>query len=63
MIQRRRHGKSRGPKPKRSNRPKSYKIVCASCGKEVVGQIPPPEGKKLLCLECFSKIEISKEGR
>jgi hypothetical protein len=33
------------------------------CGKEVVGQTPPPEGKKLLCLECFSKIEISKEGR
>jgi CxxC-x17-CxxC domain-containing protein len=37
--------------------------LCASCGKEVVDPIPPPEGKKLLCLECFSKIEISKEGR
>jgi len=63
MVQRRRHGRMRGSKPKRSNRPKSYKIVCASCGKEVVSQVAPPEGKKLLCLECFSKIEISKEGR
>jgi hypothetical protein len=53
----------RGSKPKRSNRPKSYKIVCAGCGKEVVVQVPPPEGKKLLFMECFSKIEISKEER
>ena len=63
MVQRRRHGRMRGSQPKRSNRPKSYKIVCAGCGKEVVVQVPPPEGKKLLCMECFSKIEISKEER
>ena len=63
MVQRRRHGRMRGSKTKRSNRSKSYKIVCASRGKEVVSQVAPPEGKKLLCLECFSKIEISKEGR
>jgi CxxC-x17-CxxC domain-containing protein len=55
MVQRRKHGRVRGPKPRRSSRPKSYKIVCASCGKEVVGQVAPPEGKKLLCLECFKK--------
>ena len=53
----------RGSRPKHSSRLKSYKIVFANCGKEVVGQVAPPEGKKLLCLECFSKIEISKEGR
>ena len=51
----------RGSKPKRSNRPKSYKIVCASCGKEAVTQVFPPDDKKLPCMECFSKIEISKE--
>jgi CxxC-x17-CxxC domain-containing protein len=45
----------RGPKPSRSSRLKSYKIVCAGCGKEVVVQVPPPEGKKLLCMECFKK--------
>jgi len=48
----------RGLRPKRSNRPKSYKILCASCGKEVVSQVAPPEGKKLLCLECFSNKNI-----
>ena len=34
MVQRRRHGRIRGPKPSRSNRPKSYRIVCAACGQE-----------------------------
>jgi formylmethanofuran dehydrogenase subunit E len=45
----------RGSRPKHSTRPKSYRIVCAGCGKEVVGQVAPPEGKKLLCLDCFKK--------
>ena len=48
MAQRGRHGRMRGSKPKHSNRPKSYRIVCASCGKEVVGQVAPPEGKVVM---------------
>ena len=63
MVQRRRHGRARGPKPRRSSRPKSYRIVCAGCGKEVVVQVPPAGDKKLLCMECFSGKEISKEER
>jgi len=55
MVQRRRHGKMRGSKPKRSSHPKSYKIVCAGCGKEVIVQVPPPAEKKLLCMDCFKK--------
>gem|GEM_PF-2022900 len=39
----------------RSPRPKFYKIICASCGKEVVVQVPPPPDKKLLCMDCFKK--------
>jgi len=54
-MQRRRHGKMRGPRTSRPSRPKSYKINCAGCGKEVVVQVPPPEGKKLLCMDCFKK--------
>jgi len=63
MVQRRRHGRVRGPKPRRSSRPKSYKVVCSGYGKEVVTPVPPPDDKKLLCMECFSKIEISKEEK
>jgi CxxC-x17-CxxC domain-containing protein len=55
MVQRRRQGRARGPKPRRSSHPKSYRIVCAGCGKEVVVQVPPPGDKKLLCMECFKK--------
>ncbi len=51
----RRHGRTHGPKPTRSSRPKSYRIVCAGCGKEVVVQVLPPDDKKLLCMECFKK--------
>ena len=40
MVQRRRHGRIRAPKPSRSGRFKSYKIVCAGCGKEIVVQVP-----------------------
>jgi CxxC-x17-CxxC domain-containing protein len=63
MMQRRRHGKARGPRPSYLRRPKSYKVICSGCGKEVVTQVPPPNDKKLLCMECFSRIEISKEER
>jgi len=55
VQQRRRRGKIRGPGPGRSKHPKTYKIVCAACGKEVVVQIPPLADKKLLCIECFKK--------
>jgi CxxC-x17-CxxC domain-containing protein len=54
-MQRRRHGRIRGSKSHRPNRPKFYKTVCSSCGKEVILQVPPLEGKKLMCLECFKK--------
>jgi hypothetical protein len=49
MVQRRRQGRIHGPKPSRSTRPKSYKIACGECGKEVVDQVPPPGDEKLLC--------------
>jgi CxxC-x17-CxxC domain-containing protein len=54
-MQRRRHGRIRGSRSHRPNRPKFYKTVCSSCGKEVILQVPPLEGKKLMCLECFKK--------
>jgi len=55
MVERGRRGRARGTKPRRSSHPKSYRIVCAGCGKEVVVQVPPPPDKKLLCMECFKK--------
>jgi CxxC-x17-CxxC domain-containing protein len=55
MMQRRRHGRSSGPRTGRPPRPKSYRLVCAGCGKAVVVQVAPPEGKALLCMECFRK--------
>ena len=55
MMQRRRHGRSPGPRSGRPARPKSYRVVCAGCGKTVVVQVAPPEGKDLLCMECFKK--------
>ena len=61
MLQRRRHGKPRSSKPRHLRRPQSFKVVCSGCGKEVVTQVFPPDDKKLLCMECFSKIEKSKE--
>jgi len=53
----------RGSRPKHSSRPKSYKIVCANCGKEVVGQVAPPEGKKLLCLEVLQQDRDIQGGK
>jgi len=61
MLQRRRHGRSHAPKSKHFRHPKSYKVVCSGCGKEVITPVLPPDDKKLLCMECFSKSGISKE--
>jgi len=57
MVQNKRHGggRSRNSRPRYTSRPRSYKIVCSGCGKEVVVQVPPPDDKKLLCMECFKK--------
>ena len=44
-----------GPEAPPFGRPKSYKIICSGCGKEVVVQVPPPDDKKRLCMECFKK--------
>jgi CxxC-x17-CxxC domain-containing protein len=63
MVQRRRRGNYRGPKPSRLKRARSYKVLCSGCGKEVVTPVPPPNDKKLLCMECFNKTEISMEER
>jgi len=61
MLQRRRHGRSHASKPSHFRRPKSYKVICSGCGKEVITSVLPPEDKKLLCMECFIKSGISKE--
>jgi CxxC-x17-CxxC domain-containing protein len=58
MVQRRRHGRLRASRPNHSRRPNSYKVVCSGCGKEAMVQVPPPDDKKLLCIECFSKRDI-----
>ena len=52
MVQRRRHGRSRAPKSNHFSHPKSYKVVCAGCGKEATIPVLPPadmavEGPKL----------------
>jgi hypothetical protein len=36
-------------------------VLCLGCGKEIVTPVPPPDYKKLLCMECFNRIEVSKE--
>jgi CxxC-x17-CxxC domain-containing protein len=61
MVQRRKHGRFHAPKSKHFKHPKSYKVVCSGCGKEVITPVLPPDDKKLLCMECFSSTEISKE--
>ena len=61
MAQGRRHGRSHVPRPSHFRHPKTYKVKCSGCGKEVVTPVPPPDDKKLLCMECFNSREISKE--
>ncbi|OGP95565.1 MAG: hypothetical protein A2157_16550 [Deltaproteobacteria bacterium RBG_16_47_11] len=55
MLQRRRHGRSHAPRPNHFKHPKSYKVICSGCGKEVITSVFPPSDKKLLCMECFSQ--------
>ncbi len=40
---------------KRQKYQRLYGVVCAGCGKEVKVEVPPPVGKKLLCLDCYKK--------
>jgi CxxC-x17-CxxC domain-containing protein len=55
MVQRGRRGRFHARRPNHSRRQNSYKVVCSSCGKEALTQVPAPNDKKLLCMECFSK--------
>ena len=55
MLQRRRRGRFHASRPSYLRHPKSYKVLCSGCGKEVVTPVPPPTDKKLLCMECFRK--------
>ncbi|MGZ6202939.1 MAG: hypothetical protein ACXWM6_15630 [Thermodesulfobacteriota bacterium] len=55
MVQRRRRGRFHASRPSYLRHPKSYKVLCSGCGKEVVTPVPPPNDKKLLCMECFKK--------
>ena len=34
---------------------KSFKVICARCGKEVMTEVSPPSGEALLCLDCYRK--------
>jgi len=61
VFQRRRHGHSHAPRSHHVRHPKSYKVACSGCGKEVVIPVLPPDDKELLCIACFSKSGISKE--
>jgi CxxC-x17-CxxC domain-containing protein len=61
MVQGRRHGHSHVPRPSHFRHPKTYKVKCSGCGKEVVTPVPPPDDKKLLCMECLNSTKISKE--
>ena len=40
---------------KRQKYQRLYKGVCAGCGKEIKREVPPPVGKKLLCVDCYKK--------
>jgi len=57
MAQGRRHGRSHVPRPSHFRHPKTYKVICSGCGKEVVAPVPPPDDKKLLCMECFNSTQ------
>jgi CxxC-x17-CxxC domain-containing protein len=35
--------------------------MCGGCGKEVIIPVLPPNEKKLLCMECFSKSGTTRE--
>ena len=40
---------------KRRPPPRSFKATCSRCGKELMMEVPPPEGKDLLCVDCYNK--------
>ncbi|MGQ9647802.1 MAG: hypothetical protein ACUVWO_14855 [Thermodesulfobacteriota bacterium] len=63
MPQRRKHGRFHASRPNHSRHPKVYRVLCSGCGKEVVTPVPPPSDRRLLCMECFNRSEISKEER
>jgi hypothetical protein len=39
---------------KRKALPKSFKVTCSRCGKELMMEVPAPPGKDLLCLDCYN---------
>jgi CxxC-x17-CxxC domain-containing protein len=61
MVQRRRRGRFHARRSNHSKRANSYKVVCSACGKEAVVQVPAPNDKKLLCMECFTKQRMPEE--
>jgi formylmethanofuran dehydrogenase subunit E len=61
MPPQRRRGRFQAARPSHSKRPKSYRVTCSGCGKEVVTQVSPPEGQKLLCIDCFTQPGTPKE--
>jgi len=40
---------------KRRPPPRSFKVICSRCGKELMMEVAPPVGKDLLCLDCYNK--------
>ena len=40
---------------KRKAPPKSFKVTCSRCGKELMMEVAPPVGKDLLCIDCYNK--------
>jgi formylmethanofuran dehydrogenase subunit E len=40
---------------KRKPPPRSFKVICSGCGKELMMEVPAPVGKDLLCLDCYNK--------
>jgi CxxC-x17-CxxC domain-containing protein len=40
---------------KRRTFKRSFKVICARCGKEVVVEVAPPPEKELLCFDCYNK--------
>jgi CxxC-x17-CxxC domain-containing protein len=53
MARRRRPPPRRGAK--RRAYKKTFKAVCASCGKELMIEVPPPPDEDLVCLDCYKK--------
>jgi len=53
MARRRRNSPRRSYKRRASRR--SFKVICAGCGKEMMMEVSPPPGQTLLCLDCFNK--------